>query len=141
MLIILSDEVCVDLYQVQAYVQQLPIVEDDPDKRLEPEECQEIKSAVDIAQNFSILGKYMNCNNFNLLGRIIGIFGIQRTKNLLQSYIEKTSNPGDCQLYKVSDIFMIIRFLSFYFLSVFVFLIVKFCLSTTALRRRWKKDF
>ena len=107
MLIILSDEVCVDIYQVQAYVQQLPIVQDDPDKRLEPEECQEIKSAVDIAQIFSILGKYMNYNNFNLLGSIIGMFGNQRAKNLLQSYIEKTSNPGDCQLYKVSNIFFL----------------------------------
>ena len=108
---------CVDIYQVQAYVQQLPIVQDDPDKRLEPDECREIKSAVDIAQIFSILGKYMNYNNFNLLGSIIGMFGNQRAKNLLQSYIEKTSNPGDCQLYKVSDIFMIIRNLS---VSVFV---------------------
>ena len=116
MLIILSDEVCVDIYQVQAYVQQLPIIQDDPDKRLEPEECQEIKSAVDIAQIFSILGKYMNYNNFNLLGSIIGMFGNQRAKNLLQSYIEKTSNPSDCQLYKVSDIF----FMLFRNLSVFV---------------------
>ena len=114
MLIILSDEVCVDIYQVQAYVQQLPIVQDDPDKRLEPEECREIKSAVDIAQIFSILGKYMNYNNFNLLGSIIGMFGNRRAKNLLHSYIE--NDPGDCQLYKVSNIFMIIRNL-----SVFVF--------------------
>ena len=111
--------------QVQAYVQQFPIVQDDPDKRLEPEECQEIKNAVDIAQIFSILGKYMNYNNFNLLGSIIGMFSNQRAKNLLQSYIEKTSNPSDCQLYKVSDIFI-----SFRNLSVF-----------TALRRGWKKDF
>ena len=92
----------VDIHQVQAYVQQLPIDQDDSDKRLEPEECREIKSAVDIAQIFSILGtKYIDYNKINLLQSIIGMFGNRQAKYLLQSYIEKTSNPDSSQLYKV----------------------------------------
>ena len=92
---ILHHEVDVNIYQLQAFIQQLPVSLDDPSKRLQPDERQELRSTVSIFQIFSLLGKYIHYNRYHLLKAVVCTFGNPRSRKLMDAYVMELKTPGE----------------------------------------------
>ena len=96
---IIHHEMHIDIYRLQAFIQQLPVILEDPRRKLSSDECQEVRRAAKIFQIFATLGRYIDYNKYHLLEAVVCTFGNPRSRKLMNEYVLELESPVESHRY------------------------------------------